>query len=84
MTIQTTFVHYEKSKYGYSQCIDKEISMQLEKIKEMCINSFAVNFDGVNGLCVLKKDDDTFHIFQACGYSIARGLFCDMYKVEEA
>lgn len=84
MTIQTIFVHNEKSKYGYAQCFDKEVSMQLEEIKKMCQNSRAVNFDDVNGLCVFKKDDGTFHIFQACGYSITRGLFCDMYRIEEA
>lgn len=39
-----------------------------------------VNFDGVNGITVYRKDDGEMTIVQAGGWSQGRGIFCDMYS----
>lgn len=74
--VEITAVYYTEGKFAPYQHTDGVYTQQVFFLKRETVNGNAVNWQGVNGVC-LDLDED--RIFQASGYTRERGLFCDMY-----
>ena len=67
----------DKSHIYINPCNNSAI-MSSDTVRK-AVNFEKVNFEGVNNLAVCFESDGSFRIFQAAGYTMDRGLFCDMY-----
>ena len=48
---------------------------------EEATNFKDIDFDGVNHLMIYRNEEGNMTIAQACGYTLDRGIFTDLYKV---